>query len=153
MGSVVTGHQPFQRAASLYIRFAVFVLEHGIDRADEFDDYDEKGTVYTVVYEGQQPVATGRFLPLAEDEARLTRIATLEEYRGKGYGTQVVAALEDHALAHGYHQLIIHSELPAKTFYQSLSYRPIGEIYVEDGIPCQSLVKYLEDKTTNELAE
>lgn len=62
MVTLKVGAEAFQRAASLYIRFHVFVLERGIDMADEFDSHDEKGTVYAVAYDGKQPVSTGRFL-------------------------------------------------------------------------------------------
>ncbi len=44
MVTVKVGAGAFQRAASLNIRFHVCVLERGIDRADEFDSHDEKGT-------------------------------------------------------------------------------------------------------------
>ncbi|SUN46707.1 histone acetyltransferase HPA2-like protein [Streptococcus dysgalactiae] len=90
MVKVIVGQEPFQRAASLYLRFCVFVLERNIAMVDEFDANDEKGTVYAVVYDDDQPVSTGRFLAETKTEARLTRIATLADYRGQGYGAKVM---------------------------------------------------------------
>ncbi|VHF28198.1 histone acetyl transferase HPA2 and related acetyl transferase S [Streptococcus pyogenes] len=90
MVKVIVGQEPFQRAASLYLRFCVFVLERNIAMADEFDAHDEKGTVYAVVYDDDQPVSTGRFLAETKTEARLTRIVTLADYRGQGYGAKVI---------------------------------------------------------------
>lgn len=141
MVKVIVGQEPFQRAASLYLHFCVFVLERNIAMADEFDANDEKGTVYAVVYDDDQPVSTGRFLAETKTEARLTRIATLADYRGQGYGAKVIEALETYARQEGFRQLTIHSELTAQTFYESLGYQAYGPKYLEDGEYCQSLVK------------
>jgi len=134
---LLVNHLPYQRAASLYIRFSVFVIERNIKMEEEFDDNDEQDTIYAVLYDGKQPVSTGRFLPETQTEARLTRIATLKGYRGNGYGTKIIIALD------GYHYLTIHAELTAKDFYQTLGYQATGDIYMEDGEACQTLEKYL----------
>ncbi|MGT2911219.1 GNAT family N-acetyltransferase [Streptococcus cameli] len=144
MVEVLVGSQPFQRAASIYVRFSVFVLERDIALSDEFDAHDEKGTVYAVVYEGVKPVSVGRFLPETRKKARLTRIATLKKYRGMGYASKVLQALEEHAYQKGYTTIIIHSELVAKPFYEKHGYQAFGEVYEEDGEICQSLRKKLD---------
>lgn len=143
MTRVIVGNQPFQRAASLYIRYQVFVLERQIDRQDEFDCFDDNDRVYVVLYDGDQPVSTARFLPTAEDQARLTRVATLSQHRGRGYAAQVIKALEHYAKEQHYKRLVIHSELSAQSFYEGIGYQAFGEPYYEDGEPCQSLEKYL----------
>ncbi|MET3558362.1 putative GNAT family N-acyltransferase [Streptococcus rupicaprae] len=143
MVKTIVGSEPFQRAASLYIRFQVFVIDKKMDMADEFDGHDEAGTVYAVVYDGNRPLATGRFLPETDTCARLTRIATLAPHRGQGYGTLVMDALENHAKKEGFKELVIHSELTAKSFYEGLGYVAFGPRYLEDGEPCQSLNKLL----------
>ncbi|MGT2886984.1 GNAT family N-acetyltransferase [Streptococcus didelphis] len=141
MVKLILGNQPFQRAASLYIRYCVFVLEKGIDKEEEFDGFDEKDSIYAVVYDGEKPVSTGRFLPQTAYEARLTRIATLKEYRGLGYGAQIIQSLEKLAKTKGYQRLVIHSELTAKSFYESLGYQACSDTYIEDGEICQTLEK------------
>lgn len=141
MVRLIVGNQAFQKAASPYIRFSVFVLERKIKMEDEFDANDKCKTIYAVLYDGDQPVSTGRFLPETAEEARLTRIATLKDYRGKGYGAKVVQALEQYARAEGYTRLVIHAELTAKSFYESIGYQPFGHEYEEDGELCQSLAK------------
>lgn len=145
MVKLIVGNQAFQRAASLYIRFSVFVLERKIKMEDEFDANDKCKTIYALLYDGDLPVSTGRFLPETADQARLTRIATLKDYRGKGYGAQVIQALENYARAEGYKKLVIHAELTAKSFYESIGYQPFGPEYEEDGEPCQSLMKEWRD--------
>ncbi|HGO1053603.1 TPA: GNAT family N-acetyltransferase, partial [Streptococcus pyogenes] len=83
---------------------------------DKFDANDETRTVYAVVYDDDQPVSTGRFLAETKTEARLTRIVTLADYRGQGYGAKVTEALETYTRREGFYQLTIHSELTAQTF-------------------------------------
>lgn len=140
---LLIGADDWQRAAACYVRFKVFVLERHIDMMDEFDSLDTSGRVYAVVYVGKEPVSTGRFVPETETTARLTRIATVKEYRGKQYGRQVIKALEDYAIKEGFKTLYIHAELTAKTFYEELGYETCSDIYEEDGEWCQSLEKQL----------
>lgn len=135
------GSEPWQRAAALCVRYQVFVVERGIDRADEFDDQDIDGRIYANLLVNQLPVSTGRLLQEDEEVARLTRIATLSAYRGHGFGRQIVQKLENYAKETGYKQLIIHSELTAKSFYEELGYEAVSAIYLEDGQECQSLAK------------
>ncbi|BBA92977.1 GNAT family N-acetyltransferase [Streptococcus ruminantium] len=135
------GSEPWERASALYVRYRVFVLERNIAKEDEFDRHDEKGRVYANLYLDRKPVSTGRFLPIGQGQARLTRIATLKKYRGNGYASKIIRALEDYALEVGIHQLLIHSELTAKSFYESLGYQATSDIYQEDGEWCQTLTK------------
>jgi predicted GNAT family N-acyltransferase len=137
----VIGNQNWHRAASCYVRMQVFVLERGLAIDDEFDQADRDGTTYAVIFAGDQPVATGRYLPIDAEQALLTRIATLAAYRGQHLGAQVIQALEDQARQDGKQTLIIHSELTAKGFYQTLGYRPSSAVYQEDGVDCQTLTK------------
>lgn len=140
---IITGNQDFQRAASCFIRMSVFVLERTIPIEEEFDEHDLPETVYTVVYDGKLPVSTGRYIQENPTTARLTRIATLKEYRGQQLGSQVIQALENYALTQDIQKCIIHAEMSALPFYKKLGYVPISDIYEEDGVPCQTLEKQL----------
>ncbi|MFV0560404.1 MAG: GNAT family N-acetyltransferase [Enterococcus sp.] len=131
----------WQRAASCYIRMKVFVLEKGIAIEDEFDQFDSDDTLYVVIYDEHQPVATGRLLEEDAATARFTRIAVLKEYRKHHLGRKIIEALEIKAQELGYQQSIIHSELVAKGFYQKLGYTVCSEVYLEDGVPCITLQK------------
>lgn len=137
------GSEPWERASSIYVRFQVFVLERGIEMEDEFDLNDTEGRVYANLFIGDEPVSTGRFLPVGPRQARLTRVATLAKYRGKGFGKMIINSLEVYARQAGFHQLDIHSELTAKTFYESLGYQASSEVYQEDGEWCQTLTKLI----------
>lgn len=142
------GSEPFHRAASLFVRYQVFVLERGISKEEEFDQNDTDERIYATVFIDDEPVSTGRFLPIDSQRARLTRIATVAEQRGKGYGKEILKILEDYARNAGYLQLAIHSELTAKTFYESVGYEASSELYQEDGEWCQTLTKTIKNERT-----
>ncbi len=131
------GTAAWLRAAAIYVRMQVFVLERGIAIQDEFDDNDVPGVTYAVIFDGKEPVATGRFLREGDDAGRLTRIATRADYRGKHLGTQIIRALERHAQNQRIHDLQIHAEVTAMSFYEGLGYHAISEEYLEDGVPCR----------------
>lgn len=140
---LLIGSEPWQRAASLYVRMTVFVLERGIDRADEFDQNDGPGITYANIWADGQPVATGRFLREGEDAGRLTRIATVAAYRGQGMGSQIVTALERYAQNQHVRHLQIHAEATDVSFYTRLGYRTISPVYLEDGVPCRIMARDL----------
>lgn len=139
-----TGSEPWNHAAALYIRMNVFVLERTIAMQDEFDDNDEPDRVYVVAYtDDGQPAATGRFQTIDETTMRPGRIATLKDYRGQHLGAQVIKALEDYGIAHGYTKSVIHSEMTAQGFYERQGYQVASEPYEEDGVPAITLTKSL----------
>lgn len=55
----------------------------------------------------------------------------------------ILNSLEVYARQAGFQQLDIHSELTAKTFYESLGYQASSEMYQEDGEWCQTLTKLI----------
>ncbi|MCW6667000.1 GNAT family N-acetyltransferase [Aerococcaceae bacterium NML160702] len=140
---LVLGNQDWLRASACYVRMNVFVLERNIAIEDEFDHLDTPNRVYAVLFVGKEPVATGRFVQESDEMARLTRIATLAHARGKGYGRQIIQALEQYAQTEGIRRIVIHSELTAKTFYELLGYQTCSDVYEEDGELCQSLEKLI----------
>lgn len=137
------GSEPWLRAASIYLRMQVFVLDRGIAAKDEFDQNDIPGVVYAVIFDGQEPVATGRFLREDDGSARLTRIATRIDYRGQHLGTQIIKALERQAQDLHIHDVQIHAEVTAIPFYAGLGYRAVSAVYLEDGVPCRVMARQL----------
>lgn len=141
---LVIGSDPYLRAAAAYIRYQVFVMERDIAAPEEFDANDLPDTVYAVMFDGDEPVSTARYLYDDKEGARITRVATLNAYRGQQLGSQVIAEMEQYILADGHPHIIIHSEMDALPFYQKCGYAPFTEIYYEDGVPCQSVEKHFD---------
>lgn len=81
------------------IRQRVFVEEQGFE--NEFDEIDDFA-YHLVVYQNNQAVATGRMYPKDDKIMILGRIATIKDYRKKGFGRIVVQELEKKASELGY---------------------------------------------------
>lgn len=134
---IIVSAKPWQRAAALSVRMQVFVQERHIDLKDEFDDNDLPTTLYAVAYATpDKPVATGRFQAYDNVTMQPERIATLADYRGQHLGAQIINALENVGRQHGYQKALIHSELTAQGFYESLGYHRTSDVFMEDGVPC-----------------
>lgn len=136
---LLIGSEAYLQAASHYLRYDVFVLEKGIAKAVEFAEKEDASTIYCVLFQGERPVATARLLH--SKTARIGRVATSKQHRKMGYGRLVVQALERYASELGYKEVELHAELTAVPFYKKMAYQPVGTVYQEDGIPCQTMKK------------
>lgn len=137
------GKDPAHRAASIFIRMQVFVLEGQIAPEDEFDRNDNLNNLYAVAFDGELPVATNRLIIENETTARITRVATLKDYRHQHLGSRLLKAMEEKAAEMGIVELQIHSEVPAIPFYLANDYTIHSEEYFEDGVACRTLKKTL----------
>ncbi len=140
---IVIGNQTWQQAASIFIRMKVFVLEGQISLQNEFDLNDNNNAVYTVAYHEDLPVSTARLLKIDDESVKITRVATLKEYRGNHLSSEILKQLEDYSRTRGYKKVIIHSEAVALVFYLKCGYEISSDVYYEDGKSCQSVEKYL----------
>lgn len=84
------GHLPWEKAASMYVRMQVFVLERGIAIADEFEDDQFPNAEYVVIFDGKEPVATSRLF-FTEEFARFTRICVVKTQRQAHLGPNYYA--------------------------------------------------------------
>lgn len=142
--SVAVGNAPYLKAASHYLRYAIFVLEKGINQSIEFDDQDGSNTIYSVLFQGEKPIATARLLVIDSQMVRIGRVATTKAFRGRGFGRTVVQSLENYASEAGAQTVELHAELTAAAFYETFGYQREGQVYQEDGIACVTLKKTLQ---------
>lgn len=141
---IVISNAPFNRAAALSLRQAIFVTERGIPRDVEFDDRDTPDRLYVVAYQRPElPVGTLRLEAQSPTEMRFGRVCTSQVLRGQGIGSQVLQAGEDWAKAHGFTHGLIDGELTAKSFYERCGYQAVGAPFDEDGAPVVTLKKAL----------
>jgi predicted GNAT family N-acyltransferase len=116
------------------LRTVVFVEEQGVPASLEMDDRDVVCVHAIALHEGRA-VATGRLLPAENGVSRIGRMAVLREWRGKGLGARVLAALMQAARARGDREIELHAQLHAAPFYDKLGYARVGDVYEEAGIP------------------
>jgi predicted GNAT family N-acyltransferase len=118
------------------IRKKVFVEEQSVPPEMELDE-NEARCIHFVLYSGEDTaVATARLLPNSEQKGLVTlqRMAVLKEYRGKGYGRNIIAAIEKFAAANHFSEIVLHAQVTAKDFYAKMGYLPFGDEFEEAGI-------------------
>ena len=80
-----------------HIRRQVFTVEQQIDPSielDEYDSLDREDVIHFAYWHSKQLIASARVILLADKEILVGRIATLKEFRNKGYGTQLLRDIE-----------------------------------------------------------
>ena len=113
------------------IRVKVFMDEQGF--VDEMDETDSFATHF-LAFDGEKAVATCRVFQ-KNGQFILGRFAVLKEYRKQGVGRLLLNAAEQKVKELGGSELILHSQLRAKEFYEKCGYVCFGEIELEENYP------------------
>lgn len=126
---------------ALAVRLRVFVEEQGVPLEEEVDGHDidpaaNLSAVHVVGRLDGAAIATGRLLldQAAGELPHIGRVAVLEEHRRSGYGTAVMAALQDEARARGFRGVTLAAQLHAVPFYEVLGYIAHGPVFLDAGI-------------------
>lgn len=138
---------------ALAVRRRVFIEEQGVPEDIEVDEHDaDPATVTTALHVlgrlDEVAVATGRLL-LEDDRSRpvhVGRVAVLAEYRGRGFGREVMLALQARARELGYPGIVLSAQTHAIGFYERLGYVAHGDIYEEAGIPHREMELRFEEE-------
>jgi predicted GNAT family N-acyltransferase len=126
------------RAHAAPIRFAVFVEEQDVPLEIELDEMDPR-SLHAVAFEDDSPVGTGRLLP----DGHIGRMAVLKDWRGRGVGGRILAALMDEARGRGHREVVLSAQVRATAFYRSHGFVEEGAEYMDAGIPHQDMRRKL----------
>lgn len=121
---------------ALALRMEVFVREQGVPEELEPDANDPLSLHALVRDREGRAIATGRLLP----DGHVGRMAVRRDWRGKGIGGVVLRRLIALARERGIAQALLHSQVVAQGFYASEGFRPVGEVFMEAGIPHRLMV-------------
>jgi predicted GNAT family N-acyltransferase len=115
----------------MLVRTTVFVDEQSVPVEIERDGRD--GACVHALAESPEgeAIGAGRLMP----DGRIGRMAVLAAWRGKGVGGAMLAALMDEARRRGHRETYLHSQSPAKAFYERYGFVVEGAEYFEAGIP------------------
>ncbi|MBM4132709.1 MAG: GNAT family N-acetyltransferase [Nitrospira sp.] len=116
------------------IRETVFVREQGVPRDLEWDGLDRSCWHVLAWNDRGEPIGTGRLCQEGK-QARLGRMAVLQEYRRQGVGRALLRALLGLAQARGMGNVYLAAQVPAIRFYEKQGFRVSGEIFDDAGIP------------------
>lgn len=130
-----------QLKEAYHVRMTVFVKEQKVSPEEELDEHDKTAT-HLVGYENDQAIAASR-LRFVEEYGKLERICILKEHRGKAFGSQMIAAMEDIILSKGYKKAKLNAQTQALPFYERLGYKTISGKFMDAGIPHVTMVKDL----------
>ena len=129
----VDSYKEFGLVAS--IRTQVFVLEQECPAIEEFDDADNVAEHY-LGYADNEPAIICRVLYPQENVAKIGRIATLKEFRGKGFASNllkwVIAKLQNNE---NIDEIQMSAQEHAIGLYKKLGFQAYGESYIEDYLP------------------
>ena len=135
------------------IRYEVFVLEQHVPLVLEVDARDElPDTIQVLMYVDGEAAGTGRLLPdhAHDGVVHVGRLALRKEFRGRGLGAHLVAALEREAVARlePDPKVGLVSELSAQEyaleFYRKQGYETLGKPrYLDAGIWHHDMAKQL----------
>jgi predicted GNAT family N-acyltransferase len=127
------------RAAAAPIRFTVFVQEQNVPPEIEMDEHDAH-CVHALAFDGaNHAIGTARLLP----DGHIGRMAVLREWRGKGAGSLILAALIARAKQRGDKAVVLSAQIHAIAFYQRHGFAAEGEVYLEAGIRHQQMQRTL----------
>jgi len=136
---IIQAQSPAEIAQVFAIRTEVFVNEQQCLPSEEFDELDAVAKHY-VLFEGDLPVATGRYRK-TDKGIKVERIATLESARGKGFASQIIrhilaeSAIEFPDCAYYY----LHAQVSVMPLYASIGFKPYGETFIEADIVHQAM--------------
>ena len=111
------------------VRRAVFVEEQGVPAEIEMDGQDGDCR-HLLALLGEEVVGTVRLLP----DGRIGRLAVLKDYRGRGYGRELILAMLQVARDAALPQVYLHAQCHALGFYTELGFTPEGDEFEEAGI-------------------
>lgn len=123
------------------IRKTVFIEEQNVPPEIEVDEHENEATHF-ICYDEDKVIGAGRLRYVGE-HGKLERICVLKPYRGKSFGKQIIAAMEEEILNKGYDKALLNAQTHAKQFYEQLGYTVISNEFIDAGIPHVTMEKNL----------
>jgi predicted GNAT family N-acyltransferase len=121
------------------LRFAIFVGEQNVPAGIELDDLDASCT-HAIAYDADgKAIGTGRLLP----DGQIGRMAVVVEWRRRGIGAEILAALMEEARKRGHADVVLSAQLQAAEFYREQGFAAEGKVYEEAGILHQKMRRKL----------
>ena len=139
----ITGSEEMD--AAFAIRHEVFCVEQQVDEDEEFDGLDDACRHYLARLDGQ-PVGAARIRSLNADEAKIERVAVLEDKRGYGVGQALMARTIADVEQSKVKRIVVNAQTHAETFYASLGFVAEGGVFDEAGIPHVRMVRPCRDE-------
>ena len=122
------------------IRKSVFIDEQHVPKELEWDGLDTECTQFLATLDST-PVATARLTV----EGQIGRMAVLEDYRGNGIGSRLLASVIEQAKHAGHKQVFLHAQVSVIEFYQRHGFTAVGDVFIDAGIGHRSMNRVFDD--------
>ena len=128
----------------LKLRSIVFVVEQNCIYQD-LDDID-KDSYHLFMKEKDEVKVYLRIFEKDKDTAQIGRVVTDQNYRRKGYATQLMKkAIEVIKNELKKSKIYLEGQVYAKKLYENLGFKIISDEFLEDGIPHYKMIKILDE--------
>lgn len=124
------------------IRYEVFVIGQNVPAEEEIDAFEDESFHFLALKDGQ-PCGAARWR-YTEKGIKLERFAVLDQFRGCGIGSALVASvLEDISSNPKSREklLYLHAQISAMRLYSKFGFKQVGELFQECDIDHYEMVK------------
>ena len=137
---VDTGPWADLRSAASAVREQVFIIEQGIARTLEWDQWDALSLHAVARHDAGEALGTARLLPREFDAAapatgHVGRMAVLAHARGAGVGSRLLKSLMEAAPGFGFTQILLNAQVRVAGFYARHGFIAEGDEFLEVDIP------------------
>lgn len=122
----------------LKIRNTVFIVEKGVPKELEIDEYDIQGGLcgHFLLKEKDNYIGAFRCMKLDKNTVKLQRFCFLKEYRGRGVGKQALEKFEEYLTECGIiKEIVLDAKFEVHGFYEKCGYEKVSGVFEEAGIP------------------
>ena len=126
---------PLYREQLLAIRFRVFVDEQGVPPDMEEDEHDAQALHLLARNAQGDAIGCARLL----DNGTIGRMAVMQRHRRRGLGSALLRRLLQLAAKKGQRHVVLHAQCSAEPFYRKAGFAPVGDVFMEAGIPHQKM--------------
>jgi len=99
------------------------------------DLQSEEECIHFVVELDDVIIATAQMVDLANSSFKMRQVAVHPTFQGTGYGSKLVAFIEEWAVKKSIDKIILHARETACHFYLKRNYNKVGAEFIEVGIP------------------
>jgi len=73
-------------------------------------------------------------------------MAVLKDFRGRGIGSQLLAAVIEQAKHSGHKQVFLHAQVNVINFYEQHGFTAVGDVFIDAGIEHRSMKLAFDDR-------
>jgi predicted GNAT family N-acyltransferase len=146
---IIRAENQYTYALCMALRYECFVIEQNCPLLEELTPHEDDCHHYLAVC-GEidnldyVPMGTARWREYEDGIAKIERVATKAEYRGKGVASKLIKQIiEDIKAAGGYKKIVLGAQDTAMPLYEKQGFLVYGEGFVEAGIDHHMMEKVL----------